>query len=144
MSGPQNGKPDLREYRQHLVLAEQKAQDDYDKTLVLLAGGALGLSFAFVDKFIGPGPVALPGYLFFAWLLWVFSLGLVLTSFLLSRNALRFAIQQTDSGTIYSERIGGRWALRLTVCNVSAGIFFLTGVLFMAVFVWHNLGNRHV
>jgi len=38
----------LQEYRTHLVAAEQKAQEDYDKTVISLSGGALGISFAFI------------------------------------------------------------------------------------------------
>ena len=60
----------LADYRQHLVLAAQKAQDDYDKTLLSLSGGALGVSFAFVDKFVKAGVVQNPRLLIFAWVCW--------------------------------------------------------------------------
>ncbi|WP_134984071.1 hypothetical protein [Xanthomonas axonopodis] len=45
------------EYRQWLVVAEQKAQEDYDKTVLTLSGGALGISFAFVKDIVGQNPI---------------------------------------------------------------------------------------
>lgn len=30
---------EIRDYRQHFVLAEQKAQEDYDKAVLALSGG---------------------------------------------------------------------------------------------------------
>ena len=60
----------LKEYRSHLILAEQKAQEDYDKTVVFLSGGALGISFAFVKDFIGTGPMVSQNWLIWAWICW--------------------------------------------------------------------------
>ena len=52
----------LQEYRAHLVSAAQKAQEDFDKTLLALSGGALGVSFAFVKDIVGDGSVHDFGY----------------------------------------------------------------------------------
>src|SRR5262245_17256947 len=105
---------ELSEYRRHLVSAEQKTQDDYDKTVLTLSGGALGISFAFVDKFIRQGPTIRPDLLVAAWTAWVASVGLVLVSFYVSGLALRKAINQTDEREIYSSRPGGFASVILT------------------------------
>lgn len=123
----------LADYRQHLVLAQQKAQDDYDKTLVLLAGGALGLSFS---KYVGAGAAHPSVWLLSAWICWGISLTIVLASFLLSHRALRRAIEQTDARTVHTERVGGRWSTALNIFNFSAGGFFVVGIFLMVVFVW--------
>ena len=71
-SGPANDGPDaaLAAYRLHLVAAEQKAQEDFDKTILSLSGGALGVSFVFLKDIVGPEHVAAPAWLFAAWLTW--------------------------------------------------------------------------
>jgi hypothetical protein len=132
-------KDDLSAYRQHLVLAEQKAQEDYDKTVLSLAGGALGVSFAFIDKFIPDDRVVWPAMLVTAWAFWALSVGFVLVSYFLSRAALRKAIRQTDSGEIRSVSPGGAWSRAVLACNASAGGAFLLGVIVIAVFVYRNM-----
>lgn len=59
----------LAQYRDHLVLARQKAVEDADKTVLSLSGGALGVSFAFLNDVVGPNPEALP-HLIRAWMSW--------------------------------------------------------------------------
>jgi hypothetical protein len=44
---------DLEKYRDYLIEAERQTQRDYDKTVVALSGGALGLSFVFIRDVIG-------------------------------------------------------------------------------------------
>jgi hypothetical protein len=61
---------DLSDYRKHLQTAEQKSQEDFDKTVLSLSGGALGISFIFLKDVIGPNPVVSPNLLFTAWVAW--------------------------------------------------------------------------
>jgi hypothetical protein len=131
----------LSSYRQHLVLAEQKAQDDYDKTVLSLSGGALGVSFAFVDKFI-KGAIVRPDLLVAGWTSWAISLALVLVSFYVSRIALHKAIDQTDRAEIRSARPGGFASLVLHGCNSGSGISFLAGLVLVLRFVWLNAGAK--
>lgn len=91
----------LAQYRQHLVLAEQKAQETYDKTLLSLSGGAFGITFAFVDKFLGGQPVSSTKCLVYSWFCLGLSAAVVLASHLFSQRALRSAIHQVDAGEIY-------------------------------------------
>src|SRR5690349_13298608 len=43
----------LAEYRNHLVTAKAKAQDDYDRTVLALSGAAIGISLTIVKDFLG-------------------------------------------------------------------------------------------
>src|ERR1051325_8367007 len=70
----------LFEYRNHLVLAGQKAQEDYDKAVMTLSGGALGVSFAFLKDIVGPGDLLNETLLFFSWISWGLSVTAVLFS----------------------------------------------------------------
>ena len=60
----------LKEYRNWLIAAEQKAQEDFDKTVLSLSGGALGISFAFVKDIVGDQPLIKTKFLLTAWIAW--------------------------------------------------------------------------
>lgn len=136
----------MSEYRQWLIAAEQKAQDDFDKTVLSLSGGALGISFVFLEDVIGTNPIISPCYLLAAWVSWGFSTLAVLVSFYLSHLALRRAISQVDSGTIHSQRPGGKLAIATAVLNAMGALLFVLGVCSITAFAQANLidkGDKH-
>ena len=130
------------EYRQWLVAAEQKAQEDFDKTVLTLSGGALGISFAFVKDIIGERPIEHSWLLIGAWLLWALSTSAMLASFFVSRLALRRAIEKCDDGTIFCGSPGGIFTHLTRALNVSGAVLFFAGVCLMAAFVSANLVQR--
>jgi len=125
-------------YRAHLVQARQKAQEDYDKTVLSLSGGALGISFAFVKDIVGSGPTASPHLLMLAWVAWGLSSACVLISFYTSHITLERAIKQIDRGE-YRYQPGGKAATLTHALNALGGIAFVLGVAAIAVFVNSNL-----
>ena len=128
------------EYRNGLIAAEQKSQDDYDKTIVSLSGGALGISILFIENIIGNKEPELIWTVITAWSLWAASLGSVVVSYFLSRVALRKAIHQTDEGD-FSDGVGG-WASKATqVTNVLSGLLFIAGIVFLIIFASSNIGD---
>jgi hypothetical protein len=131
--------PEFAEYRKHLVLAEQKAQEDYDKTVLSLSGGALGISFAFIDKVVKTKPLVSPGYLFWSWVAWASSVVIVLASYFFSIRALRKAIKQSHTGEIYVRKPGGWAALLTETANIFGAAFFILGLFLLGVFVWRNI-----
>lgn len=135
---------DFSEYRQHLVLAGQKSQDDYDKTTIALSGGALGISFAFLKDYLSDGPIKNACLLLLSWASWGFSVAVVLASFYFSHLALRETIKQVDEGRIKHEKPGGVYSTITAGLNLFAGFLFLIGVVFMIFFVSANLSNRRV
>lgn len=98
---------DLGDYRSWLVAAEQKAQEDFDKTVLSLSGGALGVSFVFLKDIIGIANIQSPEWLLGSWLSWGVSSVSILASFYTSNLALRRAIRQVDDGTIRNQAPGG-------------------------------------
>ena len=129
----------LEQYRAHLVAAEQKSQEDFDKTVVSLSGGALGVTFIFLKDIVGTAPILRTGFLLVAWICWGMSITSVLFSFFLSHLALRRAITQVDAGKAYDEHVGGRYDSATAILNVLGGILFFLGVILIALFVWYNL-----
>jgi hypothetical protein len=132
----------LLAYRQHLVAAEQKAQEDFDKTVLSLSGGALGVSFVFLKDVIGANPIGAPGFLLAASVTWGSSTLAVLASYYMSQMALRDAIRKVDFGVIYGQRPGGRYATATAVLNATGAVLFLAGVLCITVFAAHNFPTK--
>ena len=134
----------LLEYRKFLVAAEQKSQEDFDKTVLALSGGALGISFAFLKEVIGSEPIVHPYWLLAAWLAWAFSMFAVLFSYFLSQMALRKAVSQVDKGTIYEQKAGGAYAQWTATFNATGAVLFVVGVCCIAVFASSNLLRKGV
>jgi hypothetical protein len=135
-------KQDLSEYRKLLVSAEKDSQEQFDKTVLSLSGGALGISFIFLKDVIGSSPVLGPALLMGAWIAWGLSSMVVLASFYLSHLALRRAIMQVDRGTIGEQRAGGGFAIATAILNATGAILFFIGVVLIVAFANANLSTR--
>ncbi|MBC8253456.1 MAG: hypothetical protein H8E35_05445 [Ardenticatenia bacterium] len=132
---------DLKEYRRFLISAEQKSQEDFDKTVIALSGGALGISFAFVKNFVGEQPPQKPCLLLISWMAWATSVTCVLASLYFSQQALRQAVKQIDSGSdeVYRATPGGVHSHLTRILNALGGLLFLIGVISLAVFASINI-----
>jgi hypothetical protein len=137
-SGGEESRMELASYRNVLEQAYERQSEAYDKTVVALSGGALGVSITFIHEIVQS---PLPGTLFllgFAWSGFTASILASLVSLLTSQWALRKAISQVDSETIHDERPGA-WHSQLTsVFNFTACLMFILGVAFL---VWFCLKN---
>ncbi|MBC7933162.1 MAG: hypothetical protein H7Z38_21575 [Rubrivivax sp.] len=131
----------LDSYRSHLLAAEQKSIEEYDKALMTLSGGALGVSFVFIKDIIGADKIISIPLLLIAWACWIVSLALVLINYFVSHLALRKAIEQSDAGEIYAQRPGARFDLILVILNPAGGILFLIGLVIFALFALFNIGG---
>ena len=132
----------LSEYRKQLIEASQKSQEDFDKTVLLLSTGALGISFAFVKDILGSQPITSANLLIAAWAAWALSAFAVLSSYFLSHKALRKAISQVDEKTIRAEIPGGCFAHATEVLNILGALLFLIGLCCMIVFSSDNLSTK--
>ena len=136
----------IADYRNLLQETEQEMQSSYDKAVMALSGGALGISMTFFKDFVATKvtpsqPVEGVCWLFIAWICWGVSTTAVLFSLFTSASAMRKTIEQTDNKMIYykDESLGG-WQDKLTrLLNPVAGFLFLFGVVAYALFVKFNL-----
>ena len=129
---------DLKNYRDFLVKADHQASLNYDKAVMTLAGGALGISITFLKDIV---PYPLPEtkiLLYISWISLSVSLASILVSYLFSMASLRKAMRQVDDGTIYSKNGGGVFAGITVGLRILATIGFVTGVV---GFVWFALAN---
>jgi hypothetical protein len=129
----------LAAYRQSLLAAEQIMQSEYDKSVMTLSGGALGVSFAFLKDIVGTKGLSHCPFLLAAWALWGLSISFILSSYFTSTKAIRRAVTDTDLKTIYLTLADSNWAKATKVLNALGGLGFLSGTILLVVFVAYNL-----
>lgn len=127
------------EYRRQLLTLEQKSTEAFDKAVLSLSGGALGLSIAFLNNGFAPNRAGLTGFLLGAWIFWASSLILTLISFWLSARAMQLAVKQLDEGRLPQEHPGGLWDKATKLLTPLGGVGFIGGVGLMIFFVHSNL-----
>lgn len=142
MSKPNPVPEHLLEYRKVLVAADQKGQEEFDKAVLSLSGGGLGVSLVFLKDVIGSDPVAIPMVLMGAWVCWALSTLSVLISYHLSILTLRRGIEQIDQGDAYSGPLGGAFAIWTERLNLAGAGLFFVGVLMITVFACVNLSSK--
>jgi uncharacterized BrkB/YihY/UPF0761 family membrane protein len=119
-------------HREWLVTAYESASQSFDKAVMTLAGGALGISLAFIHD-VAPKPEH-KAILGVAWSLLALSLLLILASFLTSQHAILDMMRQIDEK---AEKIAqGKATVRL---NTLAAASFVLGVVFLVIFAVYNL-----
>jgi hypothetical protein len=119
--------------RARLVEHRLKASESYDKMIVTLAGGGLGLTIAFIHD-LAPHPRQV-WLLAVGWTLWCASLLLVLLSYLSSMAAHAQIIDQMDE-QVPSVRRPRQWT---TWFNYSAALLLVAGAGFVVGFSCYNL-----
>ena|SRR2546426_3656951 len=128
---------DDAKYRDQLLATAEKAQELFDRTLVTLSGGALGVSFGFVRQFIGQAPMLARERLVIAWAAWAASLVTSLLSHYASTLAHGHAIRDLDASRDGKLANSLNWSVG--VLNGLSLVGFLIGLGYMAAFVHHNL-----
>jgi len=129
----------LRKYRQYLVETEQKVSENYDKTVITLSSGALGVSFAFLRDVIGDGSIQSKPLLIVGWGLLTVSLAAVVLSLLFGTMAFRRAIRQVDTNEVYSSPVGGWPATITTLLHFCGVLFLVAGLVAIGAFLSLNL-----
>jgi hypothetical protein len=124
-----------REERARLVEHRLKASESFDRMVLALAGGALGLTITFIHD-IAPHPRHL-WMIAVGWSILAASLLVILTSLLTSIAAHDQIIEQMDE-QVASVRRPRRWT---TWLNRSAAALLVAGVAFVVLFACFNL--RH-
>jgi hypothetical protein len=134
-------KAELKKYRATLIDTLRFLNESYDKLLITLSGGALGISIAFLKDVVTLDNVVRRDLLLYAWLAFILSLAAVLGRLMFGIEAYRRAIKQVDSGTIYKERVGGKYSLLTRMLHIGSAAFLLLGLLMLATFAFQNVGE---
>jgi len=129
----------MEKYRDSLLETLRFLHESYDKLLVTLSGGALGLSMAFLKDVIKLKDAAATNLLFFAWIAFILSLAAILGRIIFGIEANRKGVIQVDAGTIHSERPGGLFSVFTKAMQYASAIFLLLGLGLVGYFIKENL-----
>jgi len=126
--------------RNTLITAEKESSQYFDKAILTLAAGALGLSLTFIDK-IAPSPKGCTVYILgVAWFFFCTSMLSTLISFLTSQSACRKQREILENEFFNKDRPKQNTAATITnVLNWIAIVLFILGVLFLITFSFINL-----
>ena len=133
-ANPQDLELEERAYRAQLVSLEQKSREVYDKAVLILSGGALGLSLVVFKDYLTLRGGGGSGLMAFALLCWALSVSCILFASASSRKVLRSALRRADDGVPSArlEELSDRVASGL---SIGSGALFLVGVAFFAAYV---------
>lgn len=129
----------VADYRGLLTATEQHSQSEFDKAVLALSGGGLGISFTFLKDIVGFANAVHLCVLVAAWICWTLSSTSILLSFYTSILAQRRAIKQLDAGRIGMERPGGGWDFATNSFNLTGLLLFVVGLVMMVIFLSSNL-----
>lgn len=135
---------DLKDYRTGLIQTVEKLNDNYDKLIITLSGGALALSLTFLKDIIKENSIHSPNYLILSWGLFIMSLTCVLGSLLFGIAAHKKAIKQVDAGSIYKEEPGGIFSKITTFLHYIGTAFLIAGLIFITIFIYSNMEVSNV
>lgn len=119
------------DYYRYLRNSHIEASRSYDKTVLALAGGALGLSVTFVKDIAGSPPTGRV-WLITGWISLSLCLAVMSFSFLSSGTTMKYAIEQDESKTDHWDSITRRLSL-------AAGLALALGLGALAVLAGINI-----
>ena len=140
-----NNDQDHSSYRNMLIETEQRISEQFDKTILTIAGGALAISLAFIKDVIGNGNMQAGWLLIVSWASLTACLVLILVSFYSSLLAYRKAQDQVDDKTIKNETPGGYFSKIVSTSNAIGILLLCIGLITLFIFAYQNLskGNEH-
>src|SRR5258705_7423220 len=129
---------DYEAIRGHLLSALQSTHEQYDKAVLTLSTGLLGLSIAFIKSDSRTPGVRFRCLLMLSWVFLLLAILSTLTSFLLSQRALRKALD--DAHDLYIRKNSAAleknpWSQATEIVNVLSGFLFLLGAVLTVMFV---------
>jgi hypothetical protein len=128
-------------YRDTIRQAFFQSQADYDKTLITLSSGALGISIVFVKDVIGSAVILRASLLLSAWLLWAGSLTITLGAFLTGALFLDRALTMLKDLKVTADDTRKTPNRIQTGAAVLSGLLFVGGVVCISLFAYYNLGR---
>jgi len=132
----------LLKSREWTLKTKHQASLDFDKAVMTLAGGSIGVTLAFLDKVAKP-PMNWPGLLWFSWIALTVSLLAILASHLTSIKAHERVIDTTDAvlrGDSESENTikSGCWGTATMSLNWASAILLTVGLVMFIIFAMMN------
>lgn len=122
---------------------EMKSLEAYDKSILTLSGGALGLSFVAIKDYLSLRGGAEAGLIVLALLCWALSVSCTLFSSVSTRKAIRSVMEREDPRKS-SARSRERSARVASGLRIGSGLLFFGGVVFFIAYIagWAVVGRQ--
>jgi hypothetical protein len=130
-------------YREHLMDAMRSSLDNYDKAILTLSSGGLGISIAVIRYVVPLHEAKFVWLLKSSWFLFICSIISTLLSFIASHKA--FSAQLVSADTYFLENKSEEldknnvWKRITEYINYLSGSFFVAAVILSVAFVTENL-----
>jgi hypothetical protein len=122
--------------------------DSFDKGMLTLSSGALGVSLVFIKDIIPLGHAVWISLLLISWVAFALCIVVTVVSFLLSTAALKRhrdlldEMYKTKNRELEKNQTSG-WSISVWICTRLALTLFLLGLVLTVVFVIKNVSNSH-
>ena len=127
-----------KEYTEQQYQALKYSYEQFDKNVLFIASGALGISFAFIEKVIPNLPQALKTNLLInSWYCFAGVIFISLVAHFIWTQAIRWSIEKKDSKNYYKTRRSLNWLIRSINGLQIAGL--LLGIILLINFVKLNI-----
>lgn len=128
------------EYIKELYKVLSYSNEQFDKNVLLIASGALGISFAFIEKLVPNIKESVcKGSLIGAWYLFGAVIFISLVSHFISSQSLRWTISHYEDKKADFEKGTKRWNMIIRLCNVLMILGLLWGTLLLINFIKQNI-----
>jgi hypothetical protein len=112
----------------------------FDKSVLYIASGALGVSFGFIEKIIPSlADAANKTYLIVSWYCFAGVIFLSLVAHFISMMAIRWAIVNDDADAFIYNKISRNWNYLIRILNIVMITGLLLGIILLIKFVNINL-----
>lgn len=131
--------------RSELLERQRSNSESYDKAILTLSSGALGVSLTFIkDLLPASSEPVWTGLLYWSWTLLTAAIITTVASFLLSSAAINQAIKRSTE--YYLEGNEGAFARTklaraVDASNYTSGTLFVVGIILTVLFVWINFSE---
>lgn len=128
-----------KKYIEELYSALDYSSQQFDKNVLFIASGSLGISFAFIEKIVPNLETALSkSLLFCSWYCFAIVIFISLINHFISIGALRWRIKNLNEDKESQEQ---NWNIAINIINVMMMIGLLVGVILLISFIEKNLIN---
>lgn len=112
--------------------------EQFDKNILLIASGALGISFSFIEKLVDLKTATYKGFLISSWTIFGIVIFLSLLVHFISIRAIAWAIEhESDSDDFRKGNTRRNWWIRSG--NISMMVLLLIGMTLLISFVKTNI-----
>lgn len=131
-------KEDNERYEQELYKVLTYSNEQFDKNVLFIASGALGISFAFIEKLVPQLSKAYcKCYLISAWYCFGLVVFISLLSHFISMLSIQWSIANHTKQNFEKGRI--KWNTATRVFNISMIIGLLIGIILLITFIKQNI-----